>query len=130
MSKAARATIESAIQECEGHIDRLERGEAILQRIFPLTEERLMRLGDTELAHLDQFIYRFTKLQDSMGRRLLPSLYGYLENDAVPRPFLDILNRLEQLGALTDLAPWSGCATSATTLRAIIRRAGTRRWLL
>jgi hypothetical protein len=77
-----------------------------LADIFPLTEDRLSALNDEKLAHLDQFIYRFTKLQDSMARRLLPSLYTWLENDPTPRPFIDILNRLEQLGVLTDVASW------------------------
>jgi len=57
-------------------------------------------------AHLDQFIYRYTKLQDSLARRLLPALYGVLENDDSPRAFLDILNRLEQLGVVPDKERW------------------------
>lgn len=106
MSDVARPTIESSLKECEAHLDRLRHGAAVLADVFPLTEERLSALKDEKLAHLDQFIYRFTKLQDSMARRLLPSLYTYLENDTRPQPFIDILNRLEQLDVITDAASW------------------------
>jgi transcriptional regulator with XRE-family HTH domain len=106
VSDAARPTIESSLSECEAHLDRLRHGAKVLADVFPLSEERLSALNDEKLAHLDQFIYRFTKLQDSMARRLLPSLYTWLENDPSPRPFIDILNRLEQLGVLTDVASW------------------------
>ena len=40
------------------------------------------------IEHIDQLVYRFTKLQDSMGTRLLPSMYTLLENTNDPKPFL------------------------------------------
>ena len=56
--------------------------------------------------HLDQFIYRFTKLQDSMATRLLPAMYAWLEDAPRPIPFLDILNRLEQLDLIENVEQW------------------------
>ena len=41
-----------------------------------------------------------------MGTRLLPSLYRFFENSSQPIPFLDILNRLEQLGVITSVEDW------------------------
>jgi hypothetical protein len=41
-----------------------------------------------------------------MARRLFPALYALAEGDATPRPFLDILNRLEQLGAIPQASDW------------------------
>ena len=78
----------------------------VLANLVPFTVESLSSLPDEELARLDQFIYRFTKAQDSMSRRLLPSLYTWLENDPSPRPFLDVINRLEQLGVLLEVSIW------------------------
>lgn len=57
------------------------------------TESTLHDLKPEQIARVDQFIYRFTKLQDAMARRLFPSLYAYFEADNEPRPFLDILSR-------------------------------------
>lgn len=58
------------------------------------------------MTSISQFIYRFTKLQHSMARRLLPSLYQHLEADTEPRPFLDLLHRLEQLDIVPSVARW------------------------
>ena len=102
----ARQTIDSAVRACESHIAQLEVAEEELQARRPLTEEQLNDLGRHELAHLDQFIYRFTRLQDSMARRLLPALYRELEADESPKPFLDRLNRLEQLGVISSVEEW------------------------
>ena len=78
----------------------------VIESLLPISVETLSSLSDEEMAHLDRFIYRFTKAQDSMSRRFLPSLYFWLEDDTNPRPFLDVLHRLEQLGILSDITTW------------------------
>lgn len=98
--------VRSAIQECDAHVGRIRRGVAKLSRVFPLTEKTFASLDDDTIGKIDQFIYRFTKLQDAMGLRLFPSLYSLLEEVTEPRPFLDILNRLEKLGVLTSVQEW------------------------
>ncbi|MCD6430887.1 MAG: hypothetical protein J7L57_06690 [Deltaproteobacteria bacterium] len=99
-------TIVSAISECESHLSRLTRSKQLLDQFMPLTTDSLKDASDERIEHLDQFIYRFTKLQDSMGTRLLPSLHSFFENSSQPMPFLDKLNRLEQLGILTSVENW------------------------
>lgn len=99
-------TIESSIRECTAHIERMSNGETVLRGDFPLNEERLDTMGETNLAHLDQFIYRFMRLQDSMATRLFPSLYSWLEESSEPTPFLDVLNRLEQLRVVPSAVEW------------------------
>ena len=101
-----RATLRSAIQEGEAHIKQLERASLVLVPVFPLTADSLRSLADDQVPVLDQFIYRFTKLQDSMASRLLPTLHSLLRADDSPRPFLDILSYLEQLGALSSEDRW------------------------
>jgi hypothetical protein len=53
------------------------RAQNLLADRFPLLEKDFSNLQEEQIEHIDQFIYRFTKLQDSMGTRLLPSLYSY-----------------------------------------------------
>ncbi|TVR88728.1 MAG: hypothetical protein EA428_11495 [Spirochaetaceae bacterium] len=101
-----RATIRSAIQEGEAHIRQLERASTLLSPLFPLSPDSLLSLPEDQVPILDQFIYRFTKLQDSMASRLLPTLHSLLRADDSPRPFLDILSYLEQLGALSSEDRW------------------------
>ncbi|MCF6237170.1 MAG: hypothetical protein L3J70_12505 [Gammaproteobacteria bacterium] len=56
---------------------------------------------------LDQLVYRFTKLQDSMGMKFLPILLDLSEK---PMPesatFVEKLQRLERLGVLESVEAW------------------------
>lgn len=99
-------TLQSSVHECDSHILRLQRGQALLNNFFPLSKTIMEHASEDQIEHIDQFIYRFMKLQDSLGTRLLPSLYTILEQNTQPRPFLDMLNRLEQLEVLPSAADW------------------------
>ena len=48
------------------------------------------------LAYCDQIIYRFSKLQDTMGAKLFKALLLY-QGENIDKPFLDLLNRLEKM---------------------------------
>jgi hypothetical protein len=102
----ARATIESSLRECASHRKWVNHAREKLAARFPLSPASLEHLGEHEVELLDQMIYRFTKLQDSMARRLLPSLYELLEGPSGPTPFLDILNRLEALRVVPSVRQW------------------------
>ena len=106
MNQTAAATIESAIKECDSHVAKCRRAFALLEPTFPLSCEQFKKLEEDTIEHIDQLVYRFTKMQDSMGTRLLPSLYSYVEADDSPKPFLTRLMRLEQLGILTSAEQW------------------------
>ena len=101
-----KATAKSAVRECDSHRGRIERGKALLASTFPLTIEEFSTLSEESIQGIDQFIYRFMKLQDSIGTRLLPSLYSLLEADPAPVPFLDQLNRLEKTGVISSARTW------------------------
>ncbi len=99
-------TIESSIRECDSHILRLRRAYNLLREFFPLSEEAMAVLAEERIEHIDQFIYRFIKLQDSMGVRLLPSLHSWLQGEVKPMPFLDILSDLEKFGVMPSERDW------------------------
>lgn len=116
MNEALKATIESSLREAASHIDKLHRSAAYLGEIRPITAAHL-ETGDPQLVlNLDQFVYRFSKLQDSMAWRLLPSLFALLESDPEPRTFLDVLGRLEELGVVTSVAAWQRLRNLRNTL--------------
>ena len=104
--ESARATIRSAVAECDSHIARSRRAWGLLEAFFPLTTEKLKSASEEQIGHIDQFVYRFTKLQDAMGARLFPSLYAWNEERYEPKPFRDVLNRLEQLEILPSVRRW------------------------
>jgi len=57
-----------------------------------------------DLALADQVIYRFSKLQDTIGAKLFKN-FLLMQGENVNKPFLDILNRLEEIG-LIDVERW------------------------
>jgi len=85
-------------RECEQNIYYLCSALTSLDPVLPMTVERFRHLTDTQVQAMDQFILRFTKLQDAMGGRLFPEILAYLQEPYEERPMLDKLNRLEKLG--------------------------------
>lgn len=97
--------IEQALSEGNKHLAKLERSVSLLN-FFPVTIQSYGKLSEEEVEHIDQMIYRFTKLQDSMGLRLFPLVYEFVTGDSRRLPFMDILNGLEKYGVLTSVEKW------------------------
>ncbi len=106
MNDEIQSKIESAVKENEAHQKRIERAVDLLKELFPTEVSTFGTFSETEIEHVDQFIYRFSKMQDSLGTRLIPAIYSLLEGDGAPRPFLDILNRLEKLKIIDSVDDW------------------------
>ena len=79
---------------------------ALLNPIMPMTGEIYADLNDDQVRVLDQFILRFTKLQDAMGNHLFPAILTHLQEPYVDRPMLNKLNRLEKLDYLEIAQTW------------------------
>jgi hypothetical protein len=77
-----------------------------IRTFLPLTEKTYTNLSDEQIQDVDQFILRYTKLQDTMGSRLFPAILGYLTEQFEDRPMLDKLNRLEKLGFIGSVEQW------------------------
>jgi predicted nucleotidyltransferase len=89
------------INECEKHLQRLKYAQAGLKRLFPLTEESYKNLSQKDIQAIDQFIYRFSKLQDTIGEKLIKLAFSLYEENIEKFTFIDILNRLEKAGILS-----------------------------
>ena len=96
------------LSECRLHEKRLYQALAHLETRpgFPFDGQSYRHLQETDalLAFSDQVIYRFSKLQDTMGAKLFRSLLAY-EGENIDRPFLDLLNVLERMEVL-DVEEW------------------------
>ena len=95
-----------ALIQCKRHADRLAWAVSRLQCLFPLTVDILVNMDDTDLAILDQFILRFSKLQDSMGAKLFPETLELAKEQGELKVFLDKLYRLEKIGAIESADNW------------------------
>ena len=94
---------EKAFQASHIHLKRINEAFIELQKnyTFPISVKDFDTLLEQriDLAFADQIIYRFSKAQDSMGAKLFKA-YMLYQGTNVDKPFLDILNSLEQLNIL------------------------------
>ncbi len=104
--KVSTLRLQDAWRECERNIYYLCAALTSLSSILPMTSDKFGNLTDAQVQVLDQFILRFTKLQDAMGSRLYPAILQYLQEPYEERPMLDKLNRLEKLGYIQNAKAW------------------------
>ncbi len=91
---------------CDLHHQRMKFAFDNVKKYFPLSESGFGQITQLEMALFDQLIYRFSKLQDSMGTRLFKQLLEALEEDVTGLPFIDILYKLEKLYLLESAKDW------------------------
>jgi predicted nucleotidyltransferase len=92
---------EKIIQECEKHLQRLKYAKSELKNRFPLTLASYENLSEEDIQAIDQFIYRFSKLQDTIGEKLIKIVFSLYEENIDKFTFIDILNRLEKAEILS-----------------------------
>jgi len=98
--------LQDAWRECERHVYHLFHALSSIRTFWPLTGETYANLSDEQVQDVDQFILRFTKLQDTIGGRLFPAILHYLTEPFEDRPMIDKLNRLEKLGFIDSVERW------------------------
>ncbi|NQU84578.1 MAG: hypothetical protein HQ541_02335 [Mariniphaga sp.] len=94
--------IKETLAICTIHHQRMMFAYNSIIKYFPLTESNFVQLSDIELALFDLLIYRFSKLQNSMGSRMFKQLLDALEEDISGLPFIDILYKMEKLNLITS----------------------------
>lgn len=105
MSHSVMESIKIKLKECERHVGRIYVAKEHLKSHFPLTLESYGTLNDIDESFIDQLIYRFSKLQDTMGEGVFPRLLELMLEDVKGKTFLDRLHRLEEL-SLVDKSEW------------------------
>ncbi len=92
--------LQKIFNECNKHLLRINSAYSKMFKFMPLDKFKYTNLNDDEIEHIDQFLFRFTKLQDTMGEKLFKILLRVLDENIENRPFIDILNKLEKLEIL------------------------------
>ena len=92
--------------ECSKHIQRLNSASTKMLDIMPLDSKNYINLTDDEVGYIDQFLFRFAKLQDAIGQKLFKTVLLYLNEDIEGKPFIDILNLMEKLHLLESANIW------------------------
>jgi len=93
------------LSQCALHVTVLDEGLAEARVWMPLSADT--SIGKEMLRVFDQIAYRFAKLQDSMGEKVLPLILE-LAQETVPAnaTFTEKLNRLERIGAIPSADEW------------------------
>lgn len=93
------------LAECALHAAVLDDGLAEARTWMPLSPST--PIGKEMLRVFDQIAYRFAKLQDSMGEKVMPTILE-LAQEPVPAnaTFAEKLNRLERIGAIPSAEEW------------------------
>lgn len=98
--------LNEAIQLCTIHSERMSFAWGKVNKHFPLNREKYNLLQPEELSFFDQLIFRFSKLQDTMGGRLFPAILEILGEEIKGMPFIDRLVKLEELNIISSSDEW------------------------
>jgi hypothetical protein len=98
--------LEKIFYECDKHLLRIAQASNNLESTMPLDEKKYLNLTNEKIQALDQFLFRFAKLQDAIGQKLFRNILLYLGEDIEGKPFIDILNLMEKLYLLDNMSEW------------------------
>jgi len=106
LTQELKDKLKETLAVCDLHHQRMMFAFDNVKKYFPLSEAGFGQISQLEMALFDQLVYRFSKLQDSMGTRLFKQLLEALEEDIFGLPFIDILFKLEKLNLLENAKDW------------------------
>lgn len=98
--------IEKYLNECKKHSIRIEKAYNKVKNIFPLSAKKYENLNDEEIEAIDQYLFRFAKLQDTIGEKLFKLIVSEYVEDIEQLTFIDILNKLEKIGIIDNVNDW------------------------
>ena len=115
MTAQARPAIADTLDECHRHLRYLRDAESRVG--WPITAPQMETPADELVAALDQFAFRFSRLQDTLGQKAFRTiLIGGLREPFEDRPLRDVLDRLEQLRLIPSAERWEEIRAARNSL--------------
>jgi uncharacterized protein with HEPN domain len=115
VSGQERPSVAAAIDECRRHLHYLR--DANSRIVWPLTTQQMEAPADELVATLDQFAFRFSRLQDTLGQKAFRAiLVGSLREPFEDSALRDVLDRLEQLRLLPSAERWEEIRAARNSL--------------
>lgn len=106
---------DSMFDECRRHLRYLRAAAARIP--WPLTADRMVEPDDELVASLDQFAFRFARLQDTLGQKLFRAvLVGVLREPCEDSPMRDVLDCMERLRLLPSADRWEEIRAARNSL--------------
>ena len=109
MATKRQETIERLPREyevCDKHLLRINEALEGLKVDFPISVETYQNFDAEQIRCIDQYIFRFSKLQDAIGAKLFRCTLELLDEDVESLPMRDILNRLERFNLIPSADEW------------------------
>jgi hypothetical protein len=100
---------------CQGHAQSL-RDALQDMALLALTPAQYSQLSKADRRLLDQFAYRYTRLQDDMGTRLMPAVLKALGEDVAPMSPSTVLRGWSNSVGCPVQTPGRPCGRYATSL--------------
>ena len=91
---------------CDRHIQRIDEALEAMHTDIPMSVDSYTNLNENQIRCMDQFIFRFSKLQDAMGAKIFRYVLEYLDEDVSALPMRDILNLLERYHFIDSADEW------------------------
>lgn len=91
---------------CDKHLLRISEALEGLKVDFPISVETYQNFDSEQIRCVDQFIFRFSKLQDALGAKVFRCTLEVLDEDITSLPMRDILNRLERFNFIPSADEW------------------------
>ncbi|MEO5339503.1 MAG: hypothetical protein H7837_03145 [Magnetococcus sp. MYC-9] len=101
-----QARVRAAVWECAKHRQRLHAAWLEAVDFAALQGDSPDSLTETQVRTLDQLVFRFGRLQDALGVRLLPALMQHALDWREQDTLLDLLNRAEKRGMIPSADQW------------------------
>lgn len=98
--------IEKYLNECDKHILRIEHAYKNIEAFLPISASTYPNLSESQVQAIDQYLFRFAKLQDTMGDKLFKLILSQYEENIQNLSFIDILNKLEKFEFLPSTKEW------------------------
>ena len=67
-------TFKEKIFECDKPVQKIQIAKQYLNEVMPFSVESYAQISDIHASFVDQLIFRFSKLQDTIGESLFPAI--------------------------------------------------------
>lgn len=98
--------LEKYFHECDKHLQRINEAYEELKTFIPITAKEYEELSKEQVQAVDQYLFRFSKLQDTLGDKVFKLLVSLYDESFSQKTFIDILNTLEKMGYLYSAKEW------------------------
>jgi len=88
------------------HLQRMNSSFHFIHSVLPVTDSNYTNLNDEQIAYIDQYIFRFAKLQDIIGKKIFKTILQFEYEDTDDYSFRDVLNGLEKLKIINSVSEW------------------------